>query len=85
MIMQRMNPVYKRCSYDAEEPSTTSESAPMPFQMLRVGTAQLWQGISQRLCMLRRHFCQFVKSPQKPNFECTERDTARVDSAKQLL
>lgn len=41
MIMQRMNPVHKRCSYDAEELSFISEPTPMPFQMLRVGTAQL--------------------------------------------
>ena len=44
MITQKMNPVYKRCSYDVEEFSITSESAPMPFQMLmKVGTAQLYK------------------------------------------
>ena len=31
MSMQRMNSVYKPCSYDPEEPSCTSD--PIPFQM----------------------------------------------------
>lgn len=66
MITQSMNPVCKPCSYDAEEPSITSEPAPMPFQMLRAGTAQLCKAFRRGYACFDDVFVRLPRARRSP-------------------